>query len=250
MFRSGETCLSDIAGEFMAKRFFRTGLAAVVLGVLVVGTAAQDRRQNQPGKFDYYVLSLSWSPSFCEEAGERGQDRNQQCGTRPYGFVVHGFWPEYETGFPEYCRVPAPRLDRSIVSSMLDLMPEPRLIFREWDRHGTCSGLTPHAYFDTIRKARATVRIPESYMEASRRLTVHPTEVEEAFVKANPGLARDALSVTCDGSRLTEVRVCMSKELGFRDCPDVARRACRREQVVMPPMRGATAKPENASPVK
>src|SRR5215831_4054768 len=25
--------------------------------------AAQDRRQNAPGEFDYYVLSLSWSPS-------------------------------------------------------------------------------------------------------------------------------------------------------------------------------------------
>ena len=38
-----------------------------------VGTAsAQDRRQNTPGEFDFYVLSLSWSPSFCEEASERG----------------------------------------------------------------------------------------------------------------------------------------------------------------------------------
>ena len=34
--------------------------------------SAQDRRQNTPGEFDYYVLSLSWSPSFCEEAEERG----------------------------------------------------------------------------------------------------------------------------------------------------------------------------------
>ncbi|HTE96008.1 MAG TPA: hypothetical protein VK678_21270, partial [Bradyrhizobium sp.] len=28
--------------------------------------SAQDRRQNAPGEFDFYVLSLSWSPSFCE----------------------------------------------------------------------------------------------------------------------------------------------------------------------------------------
>ena len=68
------------------------------------GTAsAQDRRQNAPGEFDFYVLSLSWSPSFCEEAAERGNDgRSQaQCGGRPFSFVVHGLWPQYEHGFPE-----------------------------------------------------------------------------------------------------------------------------------------------------
>ena len=27
--------------------------------------------------------------------------------------------------------------------SMLDLMPAPGLIFNEWDKHGTCSGLGP-----------------------------------------------------------------------------------------------------------
>src|SRR5438105_8337788 len=128
-------------------------VAVVSLAISIGGAAAQDRRQNQPGKFDFYVLSLSWSPSFCEASGERGPAPNEQCGARPYAFVVHGLWPQYETGFPEYCQVPAPRLDRNIVSSMLDVMPAPRLIFHEWDRNGTCSGLTPRSYFDTIRKA-------------------------------------------------------------------------------------------------
>ncbi len=44
-------------------------------GVFIFGAgsaSAQDRRQNTPGEFDFYVLSLSWSPSFCEEASERG----------------------------------------------------------------------------------------------------------------------------------------------------------------------------------
>src|SRR5262249_40589503 len=65
-------------------------------------------RQNAPGQFDYYVLSLSWSPSFCETA--TGNARRQQCGTRPFSFVVHGLWPQYERGFPESCLAPPPRL--------------------------------------------------------------------------------------------------------------------------------------------
>src|SRR5262245_7548657 len=146
---------------------------AFALSILAGGQAsAQDRRQNEPGNFDFYLLTLSWSPSFCDASAERaGQanadDRNraqaraaqtaaaespsdqprrgarrsshnEQCGDRPYSFVVHGLWPQYERGFPEFCQTPAPRLSRNIVSSMLDLMPCPQLIFREWDRHGTC----------------------------------------------------------------------------------------------------------------
>ena len=126
--------------------------------VAAIGMAsAQDRRQNTPGEFDFYVLSLSWSPSFCEEAAERGSgSRSQaQCGGRPFSFVVHGLWPQYEHGFPEYCQRPSPRLERNIMTSMLDLMPAPGLIYNEWDKHGTCSGLSARAYFETIRKARS-----------------------------------------------------------------------------------------------
>jgi ribonuclease T2 len=133
--------------------------------------------------------------------------------------------------------VPAPRLDRGIISSMLDLMPAPRLIFRAWDRHGTCSGLSARAYFETVRKARAVVKIPAEYLEPRAALTVTPSEVEEAFVKANPGLTPGAMAVGCDAQRLRDVRICMSKELGFRECAEVDRRACRRDQIVMPPVR-------------
>ena len=64
-------------------------ILASLIGTFLIGTgtaSAQDRRQNNPGEFDYYVLSLSWSPSFCEEAEERGgsgRSQQAQCGGRP-----------------------------------------------------------------------------------------------------------------------------------------------------------------------
>jgi ribonuclease T2 len=217
-------------------------LSVVALLGLGAGLApAQDRRQNAPGQFDFYVLSLSWSPSFCEAAAERGReprDPRGQCGPRPYSFVVHGLWPQYQRGFPEFCQQPSPRLDRNIVSSMLDLMPAPRLIFNEWDKHGTCSGLPARAYFETIRKARALVKVPEAYVEPESVLSVSPGEVEDAFIKANPGLTDAGIAVTCDSRRLSEVRICLSRDLRFQDCPEIDRRACRRERLVMPPVRG------------
>jgi ribonuclease T2 len=219
------------------------GLAALALsGIAAAGPAsAQDRRQNAPGEFDYYVLSLSWSPSYCEEAEERGNTgRSQQiqCGGRPFSFVVHGLWPQYERGYPEYCQRPSPRLDRDIMSSMLDLMPAPGLVYNEWDKHGTCSGLSQRAYFETIRKARAAVKIPPDYLQLSEAKTVSPDEIENAFIKVNPGLTPSAVAVTCNRNRLSEVRICMSKDLQFRACEEIDRRACRRDQVAMPPTRG------------
>jgi ribonuclease T2 len=202
---------------------------------------AQDERRDVPGEFDYYVLSLSWSPSFCQDAEERGNIRRSQqaqCGGRPFSFVVHGLWPQYEHGFPEYCQRPAPRLDRNIMISMLDLMPAPGLIFNEWDKHGTCSGLGARAYFETIRKARAVVKIPPEFSQLSEPKTVAPDEVENAFIKANPGLTPGAIAVTCNRTRLSEVRICLSKDLQFRDCEEIDTRACRRDQVTMPPVRG------------
>jgi ribonuclease T2 len=70
---------------------------------------------------------------------------------------------------------------------------------------------------------------------------VAPDEVEEAFIKANPGLSRDAIAVTCDSRRLSEVRICVGKDFGFHACPDIDEHACRREKVVMPPLRQGTA---------
>jgi ribonuclease T2 len=214
--------------------------AFVALLLTPRAASAEDPRQDTPGQFDFYVLSLSWSPSFCAAAAERGRGRaaHAQCGTRLFSFVVHGLWPQYDKGFPEYCQLPAPRLDHGIVSAMLDLMPAPHLIFNEWDRHGTCSGQSPRAYFETVRKARAAVKIPPDYAELKEPLSVTPAAIEDAFIKANPGLSQGAIAIGCSRKRLSEVRLCLSKDLQFHDCPEIAKRSCRRDQLVMPPTRG------------
>jgi len=203
--------------------------------------APQGERRGLPGQFDFYVLSLSWAPSFCAATAERTRDRysrhsRRECGAHDYAFIVHGLWPQEEKGFPENCQVPAPRLNRAIVGSMLDLMPAPRLVFDEWDRHGTCSGLSPRNFFDTLRRARASVQIPPAYLDLHQPLSVAPAAVKDAFIKANPGLAPEDFAVICDAELLTEVRLCLSKELKFRTCPEVVAHSCRRVQVLMPPL--------------
>ena len=50
---------------------------------------------------------------------------------------------------------------------MLDIMPSKRLIFHEYRKHGTCSGLGVDGYFDLARRLFESVKIP-SAMSALR----------------------------------------------------------------------------------
>jgi len=208
--------------------------------VFAVVALAEEAAPKQPGRFDFYVLALSWSPSYCENARQRAPNRTPalQCSGRPFAFVVHGLWPQYTQGFPSYCQVPAPRVEAKLVSAMLDLMPSRRLVYYEWNRHGTCSGLSAQGYFDTLRKARAAVTIPAGYRDPAEPLSVSPADVAAAFIEANPGLSAAAMAVACNKTRLTEVRVCLGKDLSFHDCPAIARATCKRDKIVMPAVRG------------
>lgn len=214
----------------------RGALAALALLLLTQSALAQQR--GKPGEFDFYVLALSWTPSYCEAEGDRRAGDEQCSRARPYAFVVHGLWPQYERGYPRSCVERAPYVPNDTIRSVLDLMPARGLILHQWRTHGTCAGLRPEAYFDTMREARERVRIPARFHRLNDYTMVSPAEVERAFIDANPQLSAGAISVTCDDRRLREVRICMGKDLSFRDCAENERRTCRASRVVMPPVRG------------
>lgn len=218
-------------------------IVALVLGLAAVAGAglpalAQARPGAAPGEYDFYVLALSWSPSFCEANAERTARSMQCAGDRPYSFVVHGLWPQFHRGYPEYCQVPAPPLESRTINAMLDIMPAPGLVRHQWAKHGTCSGeRNATAFFERVRQARAKVRIPAEFEALAEPRTVTPEEVEAAFVRANPGLTREMIAVQCDNRRLREVRICIGRDMNFTACEEIDRRACRRDRLVMPPVR-------------
>ncbi|BCH33773.1 ribonuclease [Mesorhizobium sp. L-8-10] len=207
-------------------------------------TAAQppkaDRQRAGPqlgSGFDFYLLSLSWSPSYCEAEGQEAN--RQQCGSdRPYGFVVHGLWPQFEQGFPENCATGEPDLASQTVRRFYELMPSAGLIRHQWRKHGTCSGLDQRDYFATLRAAHDKVAVPEEFRSLDAYRTVAPGAVEDAFRRANPMLPAQGITIACDERYLREVRICLTKELAFRPCPAIDRRSCRSTAAIMPPVRG------------
>ena len=216
----------------------RAGLIVAMLAAVLLAVGGRDLRADDvAGDFDFYVLSLSWSPSYCAAAGDRADP--QQCASgRPFAFVVHGLWPQYERGYPSHCRTDHRWPSRNQINAMLDIMPSRSLIRHEWNKHGTCAGLSPRRYFATTRRAFEAIVIPERLKRLEKPIIVDPQVLEKAFRTVNPGMPADAIAVTCSGNRIREVRICLDRDLGgYHACPQIDRSACRRQDQRMPPVR-------------
>lgn len=203
--------------------------------MLVFSASAPRARDQEFAPFDFYVLSLSWSPSFC--ASEAGENNRMQCGDGGrHGFIVHGLWPQFERGYPEYCETPYPdRVSRADGEPYFDIMPGMGLIGHQWRKHGTCTGMSPAGYLEKSRSAFDRIALPAALQGLDSAFSASPDTIEEAFIVANPGLTRKGMAVSCDEDRLREVRICLTRDLAFRSCPEVDAAGCRADSVTVPP---------------
>lgn len=193
-------------------------LAAVVLPVLVFARSHHKHRENGDSHFDYYLLSLSYAPDFCDQRS--GNQNSAECGSgRHTGFVVHGLWPQNEEGRgPERC-APSSPVSADLVRIMLNYIPTESLIQHEWTDHGTCSGLSASDYFGLVRKARDSVKIPGEFQGPSSVIQISPQDFQAKFASANPAFPPDAFRASCyRNGELQEARICFSKDLNARAC--------------------------------
>jgi len=193
-------------------------------------TAVPDRSSRAAAEFDYFLVALSWSPTWCES---HPQD-TEQCGRRGFGFILHGLWPQFQRGGgPQDCAF-LQRPDRATIERTLAFMPSRSLIEHQWRAHGACSGLDPDDYFSLADRAYAAIRIPAVMSEPST-VSLHADELRRAFVDANPGIAADGLAIICHSGKLAEVRICVDDELKPRSCGRGVRMQCPREKEVRIP---------------
>jgi ribonuclease T2 len=205
--------------------------ASLALFASVSGTGhavAQDR----PGFFDYWLVALTWTPSWCAAEGAWDQRQCQQG----LGFTLHGLWPQDEDGWPEYCQTDARDPSRRETAAMADVMGSGGLAFYQWKKHGRCSGLSAERYFATGRRLYETLRLPApTEGHADGRATA--AAIEAAILDANAALTPGSVIVTCGDGRVEEVRLCLTRDFAPRDCsPSVERAACRtRGPLEVPP---------------
>lgn len=182
-------------------------------------------QQDPAGKFDYYVLALSWAPNWCALTGDSRND--PECDKHGLTFTLHGLWPQYaQGGYPSNCRTTARDPSRQDTAAMEDIMGSDGLAWHEWKAHGRCSGLTSDDYLGLMRKAYSSIQVPPLFTKIRQHLQVDPMVIEAAFLESNPALAPEHLAVTCEDGMIAEVRICLTKDLSPRPC-GADLRACR-----------------------
>lgn len=214
------------------KRFV-TGL---LLAVLMLTAAALPLRRRKPGEqsksstvFDYYVLSLSWAPSFC---ASHPDNRSAECKTGNHTtFVLHGLWPESDRGASPMECAPARPVARETVDRMMRFFPARGLVQHEWEKHGTCSGLSAADYFNQVERAFTAVKVPDQYSSLNHDQQFAIRQVEESFAAANhaPG---GSFRISCHDGEMVSIEACLSKDLKYQACTANVRE-CPSSQVLV-----------------
>ena len=190
----------------------------------------------EAGQFDYYVLALSWSPSWCALEGDARQSPQCERG-KGFGWILHGLWPQFEEGWPSYCRGSARNPSRSMTRAMADITGTDGLAWHAWNKHGRCSGLSAEDYYDVSRDAYDAVNRPEVVRKLEDPVTLPARVVEQAFLETNPDLEADMITVTCKRNRIEEVRICLTRDFEPRTCGTDVIRDCRMTDALLDPLR-------------
>ena len=215
-----------------------TALAAAFVALIALAVQARHHhattgRSGETGKFDYYLLSLSWAPTYCLTHADDGQE----CSGKGYGFVLHGLWPQYDSGaYHEHCTTQF-ELSADAADKGRAIYPSERLMRHEWQEHGTCSGLDAKMYFNTADRATVVIKIPAALETPHFDQSLTAERIAILFQSANPQLPEGAMTLACSRAELAEVRVCLTRDLEPRSCGRGIHSNCPRVPLDLPASR-------------
>ena len=207
----------------------------LIMALMLIAGAARAEGE-RAGAFDYYVLALSWTPTWCAIEGD-GRGSPQCDPGQGFGFTLHGLWPQYEAGWPSYCPTSERNPSRGMTADMADIMGSSGLAWHQWNKHGVCSGLSARDYFALSRLAYERVTRPDLLRNLGREVRLPAEVIEEAFLEENPDLRDETTTVTCRDGRVQEIRICLTRALDPRECGRDVARDCSLQEAIFAPMR-------------
>ncbi|XP_073130616.1 intracellular ribonuclease LX-like [Henckelia pumila] len=124
--------------------------------------------------FDFFYFVQQWPASYCDS---RSSCCYPTTGKPADDFSIHGLWPNYDDGkWPSNCQRQS-SLDQSQISDLINRMHKDwptlacpsadgiRFWGHEWAKHGTCTSLDQHTYFQValdFKKRANLLRILEN----------------------------------------------------------------------------------------
>lgn len=199
-------------------------------------TAPEPTGDRLEGRFKtQYVFAISWEPAFCQTDPGKPECRDDVADApQSHRFSLHGLWPDPR----EYCNVapaeiaqdkegrwsalPAVVLEPETQRTLDADMPGTRSFLErhEWIRHGTCSGLSQEAYFQTSTYLLETINA-SSLRDLFERRTGQTLTLDDVREAANaafgPGSGqRVRMSCVKSGDRtlISELTIGLTGQIG------------------------------------
>jgi ribonuclease T2 len=206
------------------------------LMVLLLSAGLAKAESDKAGEFDYYVMALSWSPTWCALEGDRRG--SPQCeDDADFGWVLHGLWPQFERGWPSNCPTSHRNPSRADTRNEADLYGSSGSAWHQWNKHGRCSGLAADDFYALSREAYSRIMRPALLRKLEDPIRLPASVIEQAFLEANPGLNADQITITCKADRIQEARICLTRDLELRSCGSDVSRDCRMSDALLDPIR-------------
>ena len=165
-----------------------------------------------------YTLAASWSPEYCKIKGDK---TSMQCSGRSgrFGFVLHGLWPEAQSGPPpQWCAV-TPRPSAKVLRGNLCMSPSPWLLEHEWAKHGSCMTGQPETYFKVSAILWQSLRWPDAD-DLSRKKDLTAGDLRRAFIQLNPDWKANHIGIeTSRTGWLRGIHLCYGRDFLPRTCP-------------------------------
>ena len=124
-----------------------------------------------------------------------------------------------------------------MTNDMADIMGTSGLAWYQWNKHGVCTGLNAIDYFANTREAYDKIARPAVFRKLDKTVTLPASLIEDAFVRDNPDLPRDGITITCKSGYIQEARICLTRDLEFRTCGADVVRDCSLPSAQFDPMR-------------
>ena len=191
---------------------------SMLCGLVTIKAYAEDNNQNTPSNF---TLIITMTPAACALDPELQKLRQCQDG---FTLTISSLQAEWPNGKRlENCSREPTNLSPLQERVVERVMPDKQLRDEDWQRNGSCTGMTPNVYFRTIATYAKRLVVPPE-LATPRDTVLAKSFIINRLQQLNPGLTEKSLLLRCTPYAghelpiLTTVRSCYNNQGQYDAC--------------------------------
>lgn len=207
-------------------------LVGTLCGLFSISVYAEDSA-NPPSSF---TLIIRMTPAAC--ALDPALQKLRQC-QDGFTLTISSLQAERSSGRRlENCSRDQTNLSPLQERVVERVMPDKQLRDEDWQRNGSCTGMSPTVYFRTIATYAQRLKIP-SELASPRDTVLTKSHIINKLQQLNPGLTEKSLLLRCtvesgrDLPVLTELRSCYNTQGQYDSCPANVKSNCPSSVVIL-----------------